>query len=220
MRTITLLTQKGGAGKTTLCASLAIAAAKTSPREKVIALDLDPQASLTAWLHRRPENSPLPKNLTVEQIRPDQLPRLSKILSGLASKGFTTAFLDTTGVDSPATHIAIETASLCLIPTRPSTIDLTATVPSFRAASRLDRPAAFVLNCCPTQKHASRTREAATGLEHIGALAHPTITARTDHQDAISAGLGVTEYAPTGKAAEEISALWAWINKTTKDARQ
>ena len=34
---------------------------------------------------------------------------------------------------------------------------------------------------------------------------------RNDHQDAVSAGLAVCEYAPGGKSAEEIRALWQWI---------
>ena len=51
MRTVAFLTNKGGAGKTTLAASLAVAAAEGG--EKVIALDLDPQASLLRWGKRR-----------------------------------------------------------------------------------------------------------------------------------------------------------------------
>jgi chromosome partitioning protein len=46
MRSIALLTRKGGAGKTTLTASLAVAAAAAG--EKVIAFDLDSQGSLYA----------------------------------------------------------------------------------------------------------------------------------------------------------------------------
>jgi chromosome partitioning protein len=34
---------------------------------------------------------------------------------------------------------------------------------------------------------------------------------RNDHQDALSAGLAVTELAPEGKSAEEIRGLWQWI---------
>ena len=45
MRTIALVTHKGGSGKTTLATSLAVAAAATG--EKVVALDFDLQESLT-----------------------------------------------------------------------------------------------------------------------------------------------------------------------------
>ena len=34
---------------------------------------------------------------------------------------------------------------------------------------------------------------------------------RNDHQDALSAGLAVSEYAPGGKSADEIRGLWQWI---------
>ena len=47
MRTITLVTQKGGAGKTTVATSLAVAAQQAS--ETVAAFDLDPQGSLVEW---------------------------------------------------------------------------------------------------------------------------------------------------------------------------
>jgi chromosome partitioning protein len=34
---------------------------------------------------------------------------------------------------------------------------------------------------------------------------------RNDHQDALAAGLAVSEYAPNGKSADEIRALWQWV---------
>jgi chromosome partitioning protein len=33
---------------------------------------------------------------------------------------------------------------------------------------------------------------------------------RNDHQDALAAGLGVSEYAPAGKSAAEMRELWQW----------
>jgi chromosome partitioning protein len=42
-------------------------------------------------------------------------------------------------------------------------------------------------------------------------VAKPFIVMRNDHQDALSAGLAVTEYAPTSKSAEEINGLWQWV---------
>jgi chromosome partitioning protein len=55
MRTIALVTQKGGAGKTTIASSLAVAAAQAG--EKVIALDLNPQGSLSDWGDTRTDDT-------------------------------------------------------------------------------------------------------------------------------------------------------------------
>jgi chromosome partitioning protein len=48
-------------------------------------------------------------------------------------------------------------------------------------------------------------------LTGLGVLAEPMLSARVDFQDAMAAGLGVTEYAPDCRAAREIEALWGWI---------
>ena len=44
-------------------------------------------------------------------------------------------------------------------------------------------------------------------------LAGPLICQRADYQDAYAVGQGVTEYAPKGKAAEEMRALWASVDE-------
>ncbi len=74
---------------------------------------------------------------------------------------------------------------------------------------------AFVLNQCPAGRSA-RTTEAASGLGMFGVLAEPALTVRADHQDALAAHKGVTEYAPDGKAADEIRQLWAWADRKMK----
>ena len=62
-----------------------------------------------------------------------------------------------------------------------------------------------------------RINNAATALGDEAALdiadvvAQPFIVMRNDHQDALSAGLAVSEYAPAGKSAEEIRGLWQWV---------
>src|ERR1700733_10367504 len=208
MRTIAFLTQKGGAGKTTLAASLAVAAAGAG--EKVIALDLDSQGSLARWAERR-KAANAANAVVVEPFEAERLSRLPTILEGLAGVGFTLAVFDTAGADSAAVRLVTESADLCLLPARPTRLDVDATAATFRAVFLAKRKAAFVLNQCPPNYRSLRTSQSAKGLTHLGVLAEPTLCARMDFQDAIEAGLGVTEYARGGRAAQEIEALWSWI---------
>ena len=208
MRTIAFLTQKGGTGKTTLAASLAVAAAAAG--ERVIALDLDPQASLVRWGKCR-EAANVPNKVMIEPLEGERLPRLRAILEGLAGVGFTLAVFDTAGADNAAARLVTEAADLCLLPARPTRLDVEATAATFRAVFLAKRKAAFVLNQCPPTYRSSRASNAAKGLMRLGVLAEPMLSARMDFQDAIGAGLGVTEYARGGRAAQEIEALWSWI---------
>ena len=105
MRTIAFLTQKGGAGKTTLAASLAVAAAHAG--EKVIALDLDPQASLLRWGKYR-EVTNAPNKVMIEPLESERLPHLRAILEGLAGVGFTLAIFDTAGSDNAAARFVTD----------------------------------------------------------------------------------------------------------------
>jgi chromosome partitioning protein len=210
MRTLTLVTQKGGAGKTTLAASLAVAAAQAG--EQVIALDLDPQGSLASWGDTRTAETP-----AVDRVEPDKLAQLPHILAALEGQGFTLAVLDTAGAENTTGNIAMRSASLCLIPARPSRLDLKATLPTVETLMRLEMrdSFAFVLNQCPPGRN-TRSVEAAKGLNMFGVLADPPLTQRADHQDALAAGQGVTEYAEHGKAAEEMRALWMWVSRKMK----
>ncbi len=208
MRTIALLTQKGGTGKTALAASLAVAAAAAG--ERVIALDLDPQASLVRWGKRR-EAANVPNKVMIEPLEGERLPRLRAIIDGLAGVGFTIAIFDTAGADGTAARLVTEAADLCLLPARPTRLDVEATAATFRAVYLAKRKAAFILNQCPPTYHSSRASEAAKDLVRLGVLAEPMLSARIDLQDAIAVGLGVTEYARAGRAAQEIKALWSWV---------
>jgi chromosome partitioning protein len=210
MRSIAFLTQKGGTGKTTLAASLAVAAAASG--EKVIALDLDPQGSLARWGERRAA-AKVKSQVMVEPLERERLPRLAAILAGLADVGFTLAIFDTAGTDNAAVRLVTDVADLCLLPARPARLDVEATAATFRAVFLAKRKAAFVLNQCPPTYRSHRASEAAKGLTKLGVLADPLLSARMDYQDAIAAGLGVTEFSGVGSAAREIETLWRWTRE-------
>lgn len=200
MKTITLVTQKGGSGKSTIAANLAVAAEEAG--EKVFILDLDRQGTIARWIERRTAETPGFDTIASES-------QLDAALATLAAQKFTLAVLDTAGTDSPLVTAAIRAADLCLIPTRPTPADLEATQPTLAAIQATRRRFAFILNQTPVRS--SRLNEAAAGLKVLGVLAEPPLSQRNDHQDALGAGQGVTEFNSHGKAADEVRALWRWI---------
>lgn len=203
MRVISLVTQKGGSGKSTLCASLAVAAHEAG--YTVCILEIDKQATITQWAQVRQGKPP-----DVAQTTAD---KLAAIMGRLAGAAYDFAFIDTPGVDSPGTNSAIKISDLCLIPCRPTPADLRAMAPTLGAIHRLEREFAFVLNQAPSRSY--RVRDTAEGLKVLGMLADVNIVLRNDHQDAIGTGQGVTELNPEGAAADEIRRLWSWINQRT-----
>ena len=140
-RVITIAQRKGGAGKTTLAAQLAVAWARQGA--KIAVLDIDPQASLSGWV------------------------ALRRTRLGAAGIGFDFAALpgwraeqwiaehareaDLVLVDGPAhieaeARIAVRAAALVLIPVQPSPLDLWATEATLAMARDERRPILAVLN--------------------------------------------------------------------------
>ncbi len=200
MRTLAFVTQKGGSGKSTLAASLAVAASEQGAR--VFLLELDRQGTLSDWAEARDaEGGP-----DFERI---EARALDAALNRLRGAGYDFAFVDTPGVDSPAVNLAMRAADLCLVPCRPTATDLRGALPTVHALIRLAKPFAFVLSQCPPRS--ARVDETRAGLAALGLVADPPIVSRTDHQDALAGGVGVTEFNPTGQAAGEVRALWSSV---------
>ena len=201
MKIIAFVTQKGGAGKTTLTANCAIAA--EARKKNVLILDLDPQASAEVWYQDREAESP-----RLVKIESWSLP---DAISRAQTAGFDYVLIDTPGRDEPSTTAAIRAADFCIIPCRPTPLDLKAVPPTVATINRLSKPAVFVLSQTPAR--GERVREAEVGLGMLGIVSPVRIVARAAYQDAHGAGLGVLEYEPSGKAAAEIRQLWDWIVK-------
>ena len=166
--------------------------------------------SLVRWSERR-KAANAPNSVVIEPLESERLPQLPAIFEGLAGVGFTVAVFDTAEADRGALSLVIDSVDLCLLPARPTRLDVDATAATFRSVFLAKRSAAFVLNQCPSTYRSLRASEAGEQLIRLGVLAEPMLPASIDFQDAIAAGLGVTEYARGGKAAQEIEALWHWI---------
>lgn len=204
---ITIAQQKGGAGKTTLAAHLAVAALQRSERLSVALLDTDPQGSLGQWFMQR-----------CERLGDDQ-----------ADMGFRTASAwgarleaanlakehDLVIVDTPPKadwdcRPAMEAADLVLIPVLPSPVDVWATEPTLEAAKSQKTDVLLVLN--RVVANARLTGEMTEAVEKIGA---PVAAARLGSRVAFAGGMGegatVLETARSSKAAKEAKALAAEI---------
>ena len=205
MHTIVLTTQKGGAGKSTLAISLARAALDAGHIVRLI--ETDQQGTLSNWQARRGHAEP-----RVEPVY--AAGDIAERLAALAAEGVTIAIIDTAGGVGIATSTAIRNADLCLIPARPNVADIEATAVTVAEVRRTCTPFAFILNQTPLRGQRLTGAVDALGVTALDipdAVAQPFIVMRNDHQDALSAGLAVTEYAPSGKSAEEIRRLWSWI---------
>lgn len=127
-----------------------------------------------------------------------------------SAKTVSLVIVDTPGRFGPDVALVLREASLCLLPVKPSILDVEAARPTVEQLRLLKRQFAFVLNQCnPTTQ--ARTLDAATALVSTGALAPSMVATRSDFLDSMTTGQGVTELAPKGKAAVEVRLLWQWI---------
>jgi chromosome partitioning protein len=195
-----LATQKGGSGKSTLAIGLAVAAMGSGHRVAVI--DTDQQGTISNWARRRALPEP-----RIE--RADSSVEIERALRMLKNNKYTLAVIDTPATNNYLSSSSIGAADLCLIPARSSPADIEAALPTLGIVRRFGKPFAFVLNQTPPRGY--RPSEAAAALNATGVLALPFIVQRNDHQDALGSGLAVTEFAPDGKAAQEIGGLWRWV---------
>jgi chromosome partitioning protein len=202
MQVISFVTQKGGSGKSTTAASVAVAAFQEGRR--VFMLELDRQGTLSDWIESRKSDA---EGLEFERI---DSTALDKALATLKEAGYDLVIIDTPGVDNPHINAVMRVSDLCLIPCRPTATDLKGCLPTVQTLIRLDKAFAFVLTQCPPRS--SRVDETRAGLMALGLIAEPPLVSRADHQDAMAAGLGVTEFNETGAAAFEIRQLWNWID--------
>ena len=206
MHTIVLATQKGGSGKSTLAIGLALAAIQAGHTVRLI--ETDSQGTLSNWQSRRPYAEPIVEPIYVAGD-------VERRLQTLDRDGVTLAIVDTSAGISAATTSAIRYADLCLIPARPSLADIEATAATLSLARAWNKPFAYILNQTPIrgqrQNKAATTLSDEAALDVDGIVAQPFIVMRNDHQDALSAGLAVSEYAPASKSAEELRSLWQWV---------
>jgi chromosome partitioning protein len=202
MKTVALLSQKGGSGKSTIATHLAVCAMRDG--KAVAIFDIDPQASALSWAQRRTSDS-----LPVVKATPVQLPGL---LKNAEAQHADLIIIDTAGRSDIAAAHVIQAADLVLIPCRPSAADLDAIQDTIRLVTHANSTrAAVVLNQIPTR--GSMGEEARAAIAERMTVAPVGLYLRSAYSRAWNDGRSVEEYEPKGKAAAEIKALYTWILK-------
>jgi chromosome partitioning protein len=209
MNVIVLASQKGGVGKTTLAAHLAIAAEAANAGPAVL-IDTDPQGSLSAWWNAREADTPA--------LAPTTIADLPAKLKALGAAGYSFAIIDTPPAITGAISAVVATADLVLIPTRPSPHDLRAVGSTVELVQEAGKPFVFVL----TQAKPN-TRLTVTGVASLsehGAVAPAIMHDRVDYAGSMIDGRTVQETDGKGKSAAEMTELWSFVQgriaKSTK----
>ncbi len=202
MKTLAIISQKGGAGKTTLALHLAVAARIKKKTAAII--DLDPQASAANWGDSREDEYPA--------VVSSQPARLSKVLAAASEAGAKLAIIDTAPHSESAALAAARASDLVIIPCRPAILDLRAIGSTVDLVNLAKAKACIVLNAVPSR--GTLAEEAVEAVSSYGVKVLPVrVGQRAAFVHALTAGKTAQEYEPNGKAAKEIKDLYMAICK-------
>jgi len=192
-----LPSQKGGSGKITLTASLAVAAEQAKDGQVVI-IDTDLQSTLTTWWNARKAETP--------QLISVSISELPKKIEALKESKFSYCFIDTPPSLSKQNKPVIKLADLVLIPIRPSPNDIWSLGATLTLVKESNVPFVFILN--QAKSNARITLQSLTALSEHGTVLRTIIHDQVDYAATMTDGQVALEINPSGASANETKELW------------
>ena len=204
MKTIAVISQKGGAGKTTMSVHVAVAAVQAG--ENVVIIDLDPQTNAASWGDLREAEMPV-----VLAVPPG---RLSQALQAVNEEGITFAIIDTAAKSENPALEAAKAANVVLIPCRRSFFDVDAMSWTANLLKLAGKPGYVVLNALKPGSTKIQG-DVIKAIGSYGLTAAPIVLHdRGAYVNSIPAGQVAQEFEPNGSAAQEVRDLYAWLQTT------
>jgi chromosome partitioning protein len=205
MKVWSIVSQKGGSGKTTLALHLAIAAAEDL---KVLVIDLDPQQSAERWHAIRQRTTGSKDDPSIAAGPYTKLPEMLRIARKLGAE---LVLIDTPPKLDKAITAALAPASLALIPVKSSILDLQALEDCVRVVefAKAKSKSVVVMMAVPTgrNKDAAVKEVARYAARHELEVMPERLSELPSYAQGLKSGRGVTETDRNGTAAKEITAL-------------
>jgi chromosome partitioning protein len=203
MKTIAVISQKGGAGKTTLALHLAVAGHLAGYDTGLI--DLDPQGTAETWGGWRQDEPP--------QVIGAKAATLARTLEKAARAGADIAVIDTPPLAQSEARAAVEAADMILVPCQLRVFDLDAIKVTAGLLKSVGKPAYVVFNRTPSRAPQLYKQ----GVEVVAAMgmkaAPMMLVERAAYHHAEQEGKAAQELDTKSKAALEITELWSWLCK-------
>jgi chromosome partitioning protein len=209
MQTIVIDSQKGGSGKTALCAHLAVQAERDEDGP-VHLVDTDPQGTLSQWHELRAAETPRRVEVALEET--------ASGLELLRARGTAYCFFGTAPTWADETAALLRLADPALAPICPSPSDLWAAAATVRPLESAAVPFLFVLN--QAKANTSITAQAAASLSHHGPVAETFVGDRVPCAAGMTDGRTAVELAPSGPAALKTAALRKNVKTCLRASKQ
>lgn len=212
MRTIAVVARKGGAGKTTVAAHLALAAHLRG--RKTLLADADPQGSSSEVMRGRTGDGPGAVEAPGRALAAVQMTSVRQ--------GHEALVIDTPGSFDEAVAQAVALSDLVLMVVRPTFLDLAAALQTAEVVRKLRKPHLVVLNQAPPPRDGVEPPAVKKALEALRVMRLPVAPAllrgRAIYQTALEAGRSVEE-STDAAAAREVGELWAFVERFAFAAR-
>ncbi len=205
MKTLALISRKGGAGKTTLSVNLALTAHLAG--WKTLLADIDPQRSASDALRARSQPGP-----SVAEINAG---KLFQTRSQAIHDAYDVMLIDTPAAPDADVAVAANSADLCVLVCRPTFLDIASVARSAEMVRRLGKAGLIVLNQAPPKRGGEEPLSVQKSIEALRFCGLPVapigLRSRAIYQQSIARGLSVGEWDRVAPAAQEIDRLWGHV---------